>query len=158
VSERSAVPIAVLALVIPFLGAWEGIDHVARHQAIDPAGVITYCSGLTNYDDATVRPGQIFSDAQCAKLLAGELPRYWAMVKREIKVEMPPHRSAAVLSFTYNEGEGTLHRSSIRRDMNAGRTEQACKDFLKYDIANGKRLVGLDNRRHAEYTYCIRED
>ena len=157
-TQRSPVPAAVLVLVVPFLGTWEGIDHVARHQAIDPAGVITYCSGLTNYDDATVRPGQIFSDAQCAKLLAGELPRYWAMVERQIKVEMPPHRGAAILSFTYNEGEGTLHRSSIRTDMNAGRTTQACDDFLKYDMANRKVLVGLENRRKAERLYCLRED
>lgn len=80
------------------------------------------------------------------------------MVDRQIHVSMPPHRYSSILSFTYNEGEGTLHRSSIRTDMNAGRTTQACNDLLKYDIANGKVLVGLENRRKAERGYCLRED
>ena len=148
----------VLTLAIPFLGLWEGIDHVARHQAIDPAGIITYCNGLTNYDNPDVRVGEVFSDAQCAKLLRGELPRYIKMVDRQIKVAMPPHRYTAVLSFTYNEGEGTLHKSSIRRDMNEGLTVQACNDFLKYNMANHKVLQGLTNRRRAERAYCLRED
>ena len=151
-------PAGAVALTVGFLGVWEGCDHVARHQAIDPAGIITYCEGLTNYDDKNIRPGQVFSDADCAKLLAGALPRYIAMVNRQIKVAMPPHRYTAVLSFTWNEGEGTLRKSSIRADMNAGRTPQACNDFLKYDMANHKVLVGLENRRKAERGYCIRED
>lgn len=157
-TERSKLTPAVLAIIVPFLGAWEGIDHVARHQAIDPGGIITYCNGLTNYDNPNIKEGEIFSDAQCAKLLSGELPRYAAMVDRQIHVSMPPHRYSSILSFTYNEGEGTLHRSSIRTDMNAGRTTQACNDLLKYDIANGKVLVGLENRRKAERGYCLRED
>ena len=158
-APRSSGPVAaVLAITIPFLGLWEGIDHVARHQAIDPAGVITYCNGLTNYDDPEVRVGEVFSDAECARLLRGELPRYLRMVDRQIKVVMPPHRYSAVLSFTYNEGEGTLKRSSIKRDMNAGRTGRACDDFLKYDTANHRVLQGLENRRRAERTFCLRED
>src|SRR5450830_1636182 len=102
---------AVLAITIPFLGLWEGVDHVARHQRIDPAGVITYCNGLTNFDNPDVRVGEVFSDAQCATLLRGELPRYLRMVDRQITVAMPPHRYAAILSFTYNAGEGTLRKS-----------------------------------------------
>ena len=158
-APRSSGPVAaVLAITIPFLGLWEGIDHVARHQAIDPSGVITYCNGLTNYDNPNVRVGEVFSDAECARLLRGELPRYLRMVDRQIKVAMPPHRYSAVLSFTYNEGEGTLKKSSIKRDMNAGRTGRACDDFLQYDVANHRVLQGLENRRRAERAYCERTD
>ena len=154
-APRSSGPVAaVLAITIPFLGLWEGIDHVARHQAIDPSGVITYCNGLTNYDNPNVRVGEVFSDAECARLLRGELPRYLRMVDRQIKVAMPPHRYSAVLSFTYNAGESTLKKSSIKRNM----TVMACNDFMKYDVANHRVLQGLENRRRAERSFCLRED
>jgi lysozyme len=80
------------------------------------------------------------------------------MVDRQIKVAMPPHRYSAVLSFTYNEGEGTLKKSSIKRDMNDGMTVMACNDFMKYDVANHRVLPGLANRRRAERSFCLRED
>jgi GH24 family phage-related lysozyme (muramidase) len=102
--------------------------------------------------------GEVFSDAECARLLRGELPRYLRMVDRQIKVAMPPHRYSAVLSFTYNAGEGTLKKSSIKRNMNAGRTTSACDDFLQYDVANHRVLQGLENRRRAERSFCLRED
>jgi len=150
---------AWLLILVPFLMGWEGIDLVARHQAIDPPSVITYCIGRTNADGGHVRPGQHFSREQCKEYLIHDSPKYNAALMACYPMDtLPPNRHAALVSFGYNVGPGTFCKSSVVRYLKQGRIRDACNALLRYDRANGRYLKGLHNRRVAERALCLRED
>jgi len=158
------IPAAVIALLVPFLISWEGLDLVAHHQAIDPPGVITFCDGATNYDHPEVKPGTRFTKAECYRYVIKDLPKYEAMLSRCVDTsKLPTHRHAALLDATYNLGPGaickaTRHRPSIATLLKRGEVARACKALMDYTYANHKFLRGLYNRRKAEYAWCMRGD
>jgi lysozyme len=134
------------------------MDLRAKHQAIDPPGVITACIGRTNYDDPNLKAGDTFTKTQCQELLKQDLLKYDAMLLFCVHVDLPPHRHAALLSFVYNVGQGALCRSSVAHEINAGHVQAGCGALMRYTRANGKELQGLKNRRTAERAWCLRED
>ena len=145
---------AVTALAVSLLVVFEGFAPVGHHDPIDPPGVNTICYGHIE----GVRIGERKTKEQCLELLKKDLPRYEAMVKRAIHVPMPPHRHAAILSFTYNVGGGALAKSSVAKHLNAGRVQKACDALLLYHFANGKPIRGLKIRRAKERELCLRND
>lgn len=149
---------AAAALAVAALVQWEGMDLTARHQSIDPPGVITACIGETNYDDPALKAGQKFTPEECKQRLLDDLPKYAAQVDQCIHVEMPPHRRAALISFTYNVGGHALCKSSVSRYINAGDVQRGCNALLLYNKSNGAVRRGLDNRRRFEREWCLRED
>ena len=46
----------------------------------------------------------------------------------------------ALVSFCYNCGEGNLKKSTLLRYVNEGKFEEASKEFIKWNKANGKVL------------------
>ena len=142
------------ALIVSMLVAFEGFAPVGHHDKIDPPGVNTVCYGHIE----GVKIGDRYTKEQCIELLKKDIPRYEAMVKSVIKVPMPPHRYAAIVSFTYNVGVGNLRKSSVARHLNAGRVKQACDALLLYNRANGKVIRGLQIRRAKERADCLRND
>lgn len=145
---------AVIALTVAMLSAFEGTRLVGWHDKIDPPGVNTVCTGHTE----NVKVGERHTADECAQILADDIPRYKAMVDRVIHVPMPPHRYAAIISFTYNVGEGNLRKSSVARYLNAGDVQAGCDALLRYDRANGRIVYGLERRRVAERASCLRND
>lgn len=159
-SRTPAGKAAIIALLFPALVAFEGMSHVAKHEAADPSGVITVCNGITNYDLPTIKAGQKFTDAECLKLLQIALPKYFDEMNACVKVDLPPHRAAAFLDFFYNEGAKNGCHSDMVKLVNAGQTKDACYAFTKnhkYDIANHKHLPGLQKRRTWEQNQCLLE-
>ena len=53
----------------------------------------------------------------------------------------------ALVSFSFNVGLGTLQRSTMRQKVIRGDMEGAAEELLKYCMAGGKVLRGLQNRR-----------
>ena len=75
---KSGIAIAagpVIACCVLFTPGWEGMDSVAKRDAIGTGHPITYCNGLTSVD-GSVRVGQHFTKAECDKRLAAALPKY----------------------------------------------------------------------------------
>ena len=162
ITKAAAEPVkkqapALFTAAALLIAGYEGVDLVAVHNSFDPPGVITYCQGLTNYDDKSVKVGDRFTMDVCNQKFAAVLPKYWAGVVRQIpKADtFPLDRQKALLSFTYNVGEGNLQKSSVRRYLNAGDVQRGCDAFLLYTKANGKVLKGLVKRREAERKLCL---
>lgn len=151
---------AAVVIVTAFLMAWEGFAPVAVHERVDPARVVTYCYGRTNYDDPTVRVGERFTKEQCDKFLAEDMPRYTKPLRSCLRGwdAMGPHRQAAFITAAYNLGSGTVCKSLMAKKLNAGDVRGACDAFMRYVYANGRKLKGLVNRRAAERANCLRED
>lgn len=62
----------------------------------------------------------------------------------------PDRRLAALTSFAYNCGLGNYRISTLRRRVNQRDWQEAAKEIVKWDKANGKRMPGLTRRRKAE--------
>lgn len=57
----------------------------------------------------------------------------------------------ALVSFAYNLGTGALQKSTLIKKVNANPKDVTIADeFLKWNKANGRVLVGLTKRRQAE--------
>lgn len=144
----------MVGLAIGLIAAFEGFAPVGWHDRIDPPGINTI--GYGHIEDVQI--GDRVTKEQAQDLLAKDLPRYEKMVNAAIHVPMPPHRYAAILSFTYNVGGGALKRSSVARYLNKGDVQRGCDALMLYDRANGKVIKGLQNRRRIERQHCLRTD
>lgn len=147
---------AWIAIAMVAVAGFEGLYTKAYK---DPVGVVTICYGVTNAD-RPVHMGDKYTPAECKKFLEEDLPKYYAMVRKCIpKIDsFPPHRQAALVSFTYNVGQGNLCKSSVARKLNAGDVRGGCDALLLWNKAGGRELRGLTNRRVAERKECLRSD
>ena len=139
---------AATVLAAPLVMIWEGKSN---QTYLDPVGLPTVCYGHTH----GVQLGQIYSDAECEQLLVSELARAERAVDRLITYPIKPETKAALISFTYNAGEGNLAKSSMRRKINAGDIRGGCMELRKWVYAKGIKLQGLANRREAELALCL---
>lgn len=83
-------------------------------------------------------------------LLRADLPRYERAVCRLIEVPLDELCFDALVSFTFNLGEGALSASTLRRLVNAGRLADAAAQFDRWVFAGARKLPGLVRRRAAE--------
>jgi lysozyme len=90
---------------------------------------------------------RIFSMEEVDAILRADLERFERGVERYITVPLTQGMFDALVSFSFNVGLGTLQRSTLRQKLNRGDKEGAAEELLKYCMAGGKILKGLQNRR-----------
>lgn len=147
---------AAAVLAASVIGGFEGYSSYAYPDPATLGPPWTICYGHTG----NIKPYQRASLQECKALLQQDLAKVYAVglescVKPEVIAAMPDTRYVALLSFVYNEGQGTFCKSSIRYDLNADNVQGACDDFLKYGWANGRLFPGLVKRRQAERHLCL---
>lgn len=147
--KRAAVALALSATGAAALIAHEGWVKVGYK---DPVGIPTACAGHTR----TAKVGKIYTEAECLKLLREDVAVSEAAVKRLVTVHLTQDQFNALVSFTFNVGEGNLVRSTLLRKLNAGDCVGAANEFLRWDRAAGKRLPGLTKRRADERAIFIK--
>ena len=91
-----------------------------------------------------------FSLGEIDELLRTDLARFERGVSRYCPVYLTQSQFDALVSFSFNLGLGVLQRSTLRQKINRGDAD-AAKVILKYNMAGGRILKGLTNRRIAEY-------
>jgi lysozyme len=150
-----------LAVLLPMLGLYEGLERTAYH---DPLGIPTVCYGHTGPD---VKLGQVYTAAQCDELLAKDILVANSTINSCITAPLTPNQRAAFVSFTFNVGPGgrgvkdgfcTLKSgrpSTMRLLINAGQPEKACSELLKWTMPGTVVHRGLLKRRNAEYKLCM---
>jgi lysozyme len=114
-----------------------------------PAGIPTIGYGNTFYKDGKkVAIGDKITQQQAEELLADLLPKYEAIVNKNVKVPVNQNQFDALVSFTWNTGGSqTLFKMiNDKKDINT------IAQWLKthYTTGGGKVLQGLINRRNAE--------
>lgn len=120
----------------------------------DAAGVWTIGYGHT----ATVHPGMTVSREKAEALLRADLQVAESAVSRLVTVPLSDNEYAALVSFTFNLGQGALAGSTLLRRLNAGDKPGAAKEFGRWIHAGGRKLNGLLRRRYAEMTLFLRAD
>jgi len=90
---------------------------------------------------------RVFSMEEVDGILRSDLNRFERGVEQYITVPLTQGMFDGLVSFSFNVGLGTLQRSTLRQKLNRGDKEGAAEELLKYCMAGGKILKGLQNRR-----------
>lgn len=156
IKKAVSQPITWIAVAVTAVAAFEGFSSKKYYDSV---GVATICYGATAADGVDL--SKVYTKAECMDMLGKDLVKYDTDIKRCLHLDvynaLPPQRHAALVSFDYNVGGGAFCKSSVARDLNSGRVQQACDDLLAYNHAGGRVLPGLTNRREAERKMCLAE-
>ena len=88
-----------------------------------------------------------FSKDEVDAILRNDLQRFERGVHTFCPVLLTQGMFDGLVSFSFNVGLGTLQRSTLRQKVLRGDKEGAAEELLKYCMAGGKVLKGLQNRR-----------
>lgn len=134
---------------IYLLHKYEGCSLVAYPDPATGSAPWTISYGITGPE---VKKGMVITQEQADQMFADRLAR-----------EFEPGVSAAVdgrivkqcefdalVCFAYNVGLANLRSSTLLRKYRAGDIAGAAEQFLRWDKAAGKRMLGLYRRRVSE--------
>lgn len=121
---------------------------------ICPAGVWTCGFGHTGED---VYPGMSITNEQADEWLRSDVVRFEDAVKELIDVPLTENEYGALVSFTFNCGEGALQGSTLRRRLNRGESKPRVfqEELVKWVHGGGGVLPGLVRRRNAEIALAL---
>jgi lysozyme len=138
-----------------------GVEFIARFEGFSP----------TLYDDAAsppnatigfghvVHPGPVdgteplqqVTREQALALLRKDCAKAAAAVRRHVRQPLTQEQFDALVSFTYNCGEGSLAGATLLKKLNAGDLDAVPAELEKWTHAGpGAPLPGLVRRRRAE--------
>ena len=100
-------------------------------------------------DGFALRPedNRAFSKDEVDAILKSDLQRFERGVFSFCPVALSQGMFDGLVSFSFNVGLGTLQRSTLRQKLLRGDKAGAAEELLKYCMAAGKVLKGLQNRR-----------
>lgn len=154
VRSRITAAVAATALVLSPLGIdlikkWEGTKQTAY---LDSVGVPTICTGSTR----NVYLGQTATLGECEQRLKEDATYAGKAIQRLVKVKLTQEQYDALVSLTFNIGEGNFAKSTLLTRLNAGQCHAAGLQFKRWVYAGGKKLRGLEKRREAESALFLR--
>lgn len=129
-----------------------GVDLIKEFEGfrseayLCPADVWTIGYGHTK----GVQPGDVVTAEEAEDLLREDLAWAEKAVWAAVEVPLTDDQFAALVSFTFNLGEGALRSSTLLRRLNAGEHEAVPSELMRWNKAGGKVLAGLTRRREAE--------
>ena len=119
---------------------------------LDVVNIPTIGWGNTFYEDGTkVKLGDQISKTDALKLLEVVANRDFAdKIFPSIKVKVTQSQFDAMVSLAYNIGAGAFLKSTLLKKVNANDFAGAGEEFLRWNKANGKEVLGLTRRRERE--------
>ena len=104
---------------------------------------------IEDRDGFALRPedNRQFTKDEVDGILRFDLARFERGVVQFCPVPLTQGMYDSLVSFSFNVGLGTLQRSTLRQKLLRGDKEGAADELLKYCMAGGKILKGLQNRR-----------
>lgn len=143
-----------------------GLDLVRKFEGLYlksyrcPAGVWTIGYGHTG----DVMPGMHITRAQADLFLQQDMAKAGLAVTRLVGVELHDNQFAALCSFVFNAGEGSLKASTLLKRLNTGDYDCVPIELAKWvkatNPATGQKvtLPGLVKRRAAEGELWLDDD
>jgi lysozyme len=131
----------------------KSVEGLYLRPYLCPAGVYTIGYGTTRYPDGrkVAKTDKSITFSQATDYLKYDLKRFELAVDALIRDDINQNQFDALVSFTYNLGEGNLKASTLAKKVNANPQDASiAKEFDKWVMADGKKLAGLVKRRKAE--------
>lgn len=111
-----------------------------------PAGVVTVGYGSTGPD---IKPTTVWAKEQAEARMRQDAAKF-DRAARNLCPAQNDNTTAALADFAYNLGATRLAGSTLRRKINAGDTDSARREIVRWVRGGGKILPGLVLRRAAE--------
>jgi lysozyme len=146
---------AGLALIKEFEGLFLQAYDDANEKVVPSGGhcigTLTIGWGLTtSAGPPRIYPGMVITRPEAEDILASDLTSVELEVIHLARVSLTQNQFDALVSFQFNTGWLAHKHCSLLEALNSGKYDLADEDFMLYDRANGKVLVGLSRRRKAE--------
>lgn len=150
------------AKCLELIRQFEGFRNVAYQDSVAiwtiGYGIWTIGYGTTRVNGQPVQPGMTCTRAQADEWMLADLTEKMApVIKRNVRAPITQSMFDAMCSFAYNVGPGAFANSTLLKDLNAGRYEDAAAGFLQWNKAGGQVLAGLTRRRNAEKNLFLAE-
>lgn len=118
-----------------------------------PASIATIGYGNTYYPNGqkVKLSDPAITQEKAEELLKFLLVSYEKAVDSFCRDDISQHQFDSLVALCYNIGVGALQKSTLIKKVNANPKDVTIADeFLKWNKANGRVLVGLTRRRQAE--------
>ena len=129
-----------------FISDWEGL-RLEAYKPVDSEENWTIGYG---HSSPKVKPGDRIDEITAFLWLDADIKYFQTKLASAVTVPVTLTQSTALLSLVYNIGLGAFKRSTLRKELNAGRIVNASYEFLKWNRGGGVELPGLNRRRRAE--------
>lgn len=125
-----------------------------------PGGTWTIGYGtIVDSDGRPVTPNTPpVTEPEAVELLLRDMQNAGADVAKRVNVPLLVREAAALISWTYNLGDGALKSSTMLTRINAGDKADVPAQMRKWIHQNGTPLVGLLRRRWAEAAIFVGVD
>lgn len=133
---------------IALIKAFEGCKLTAYKDAI---GIPTIGWGNTQYENGVkVKIGDKITQERADELFLLIVSKFIQGVNQRVQ-PVNQNQFDALVSFAYNVGLGNLEKSTLLKKVNKNPNDPTIStEFLKWNKAGGKVLLGLTRRRKAE--------
>lgn len=117
-----------------------------------PTGLpVTIGWGTTRHEGKAIKPGTVWTQAECDAALERDLVKYATEVAKALGPALPrtsQRQFDAMVSFHYNTG--AIARATLTAKHRAGDFKGAAAEFDRWNRAGGRVMKGLVRRRAAE--------
>ncbi|NHB89589.1 lysozyme [Photorhabdus tasmaniensis] len=130
----------------------KGLKALKRYEGCSltayrcPANVWTIGYGHTR----GVKPGDAITDEQATQFLLEDLAPVYITIETNVKVPLTQGQFDALCSFIFNCGASAFVRSTLLKKLNAGDYRGAADELMRWNMAGGRVLPGLNARRASE--------
>ena len=128
--------------------SFEGVKNKAYKDSV---GIWTVGIGFITVDGAKVNESTTLTNDQIKEQFFKQITKYENAVNNNVKSTLNQNQFDALVSFTFNLGEGSLKSSTLLKKVNVNPADATiANEFAKWDKAGGKQIAGLTKRRAAE--------
>lgn len=137
----------------------KGVDLIKQFEGLSltpyvcAGGINTIGYGNTYYTNGkrVLLSDQPITKLEAEELLKHSLTTYEKAVDSFCRDDISQSQFDALVSFAYNLGTGNLQKSTLIKKVNANPKDPTIRaEFMKWNKAAGKVLLGLTRRRTAE--------
>lgn len=116
-----------------------------------PAGIWTVGYGHTSAaGEPKVGSLTTVTKEEGERILRRDLNQFEDAVDDAVRVDLNSNQFSALVSFTYNVGEGAFRKSSVLKAVNAKQWDEVPRRMALWNKGGGRVLPGLVRRRAAE--------
>jgi lysozyme len=138
------------ALVKAFESCLQPVGGGKFRAYSDPVHVLTIAWGHTNHNGRQFDASAVWTQAECDSEFLADMAIFEKAVTRNVTVKLNQDQFDALVSFTFNLGEGNLKQSTLLKKINASDFAGAALEFPRWNKAGGQVLPGLVRRRASE--------
>ncbi|HEX3892502.1 MAG TPA: lysozyme [Terracidiphilus sp.] len=132
-----------------------GLDLVKKSEGFRPTTYFDIANYPTIGYGHRLEPNESYPRGICETdaevILLWDVRTAEQAISRLVTVALSQGQFDALVDFAFNLGSGRLATSTLLLDLNAGRSDDAALQLLRWDHSGDREIAALKSRRQAEY-------